>query len=257
MPKEAGGSGVDIMFTVRVRVKIRFLFFHFDLDPRNSIVPYMLGYNDGPIRVTRRVYSSIVIKGIKMDRLMGKGRMETESHYYRDFAFFDGELKLPGILKKLSRINAVFTTDFNNQAAGVTWYNSANGPEQGCVVDGRMSPQEERLEMAPYLWALLVGPQGGWVNVMRIHTESVSSHMKLVYLDDHAYRDSKEPAMNGAWASTGFHFDRLDKLQEKVTWRSYVFSVPSGFQVPDMSELVEMVLHPLKASANRTWEEAM
>ena len=255
VPKTAGGAGTDIMFTVRIRVKIRLLFFTFNLDPKDNVFPCVLGYNDGPIRVTRRVSSSVVFKGIKMDKLMGMAKVETESHYFGDFGFFDGEVKLPGFLKKISRINSVFTTDFTREATGMLWYNSINGTKQGCLVDGRMSPQEKHLRTDPYLWALLVGPQGGWVNVMRVHTESVRSHFNLAYLDDYTSRDRNEPEMKGAWGSTGFRLDRLDKAQEKVTWRSFLFAVPSCFQVSGMDGLVWMVFHPLEASVRRVWKE--
>jgi hypothetical protein len=253
VPVDAGGSGTDILQTVRIRMRIRFLFFTFDLDPRNNVFSSVLGFRDGPIRVTRRVRSSVMLGGIKMDRLMSQATLETESHYLRDFSFFDGSVAFPGLVKSVSKIRAVFTTDFNANAAGMIWTNSENDSGPGCLVDGRMSPQERRLETGPYQWALIQGPQGGWANILRVHNESVRPYMNLAYLDDGSYRDEKDPDLRGAWGATGFSLERLDRAEEKITWRSFVFSIPSGFTESDMEGLVRLVFHPLEAGMGRAW----
>ena len=69
-------------------------------------------------------------------------------------------------------------------AAGSSWFNSVNADNGGCLVDGIMSPQEMGLEKDPYRWSLLVGPHGGWANVLLIRTASIQDKMKLFYLDD-------------------------------------------------------------------------
>jgi hypothetical protein len=253
VPVPAGGNGTDILATVRIRLWIRLLFFTFELDPRSHVIPYVLGYNDGPIRVTRRVRSSVVFSGIKMDRLLKNAKMETESHYLRDYSYFDGAVEFPGLLKSLSRIRAVFTTDFNANAAGLVWTNSENDSGMGCLVDGRMSPQEQHLDMGPYLWARLQGPQGGWANILHVHNPSVRPQMNLAYLDDAAYRDEKEPGLIGAWGSTGFSLERIDRAEEKITWRSFVFSIPNHFTDQDMEALRRLVFHPLEARVGTVW----
>jgi len=253
IPKDAGGTGEDLLQTFRVRMKIKILFFNLDLDPKNSIIPYVLGYNDGPIRVTRRVYSSIVIKGIKMDRFMGDAKLETESHYYGSYFFFDGEVSLPGFVKKISKVKAMFTTDFSHLATGLDWYNAVNGPAQGCVVDGQMSPEEKALSDAPYKWSLLVGPQGGWANILQMHTASVRPNMKLYYLDDASYTSEKDSDLNGTWASTGYYLDKLDQVEEKVTFRTSIFAIPNTFTVSDTDQMVRLVYDPLQASVERIW----
>jgi len=253
IPEDAGGTGEDLLQTFRVRVKIKILFFNLDLDPKSSIVPYVLGYNDGPIRVTRRVYSSIVIKGIKMDRFMGDAKLETESHYYGSYFFFDGEVSLPGFVKKISKVKAMFTTDFSSLSSGLGWYNAVNGPAQGCIVDGKMSPQEQALSDVPYKWSLLVGPQGGWANILQMHTESVRPNMKLFYLDDSSYKNEKDPDLNGTWASTGYYLDKLDKVGETVSFRTSIFAIPRTFTTSDTEELVRLIYHPLEASVKTGW----
>jgi len=254
IPPEAGGTGVNFLQTFRVRVNLKLLFWNVELDPKNNIVPYVLGYNDGPVRVTRRVFSSVVIKGIKMDRFMGDAKLETESHYYGSFFFFDGEVSLPEFVKKISKIKAMFTTDFSANAAGMKWYNAPNA-SSGCVVDGKMSPQETHLERDPYLWSLIVGPQGGWANLLRMHTESVKPNMNLFYLDDAAYRSEKDPDIDGTWASTGYFLEKLDQVEELVTFRTYILALPSSFEVADTADLVNLVYHPLAARPDRSWTE--
>ena len=254
IPEDAGGSGVNLLQTFRVRVKIRILFVNLDLDPKSAIVPYVLGYSDGPVRVSRRVYSSIVFKGIPMDRLMGEARLEAESHYYSNFFTFDGEVSLPGFVKKISKVNAMFTTDFTSEAVGLTWYNSANPGPDGCVVDGILSPQEQTLEQDPYLWSLLVGREGGWANILRMRSESIRSGMKLFYLDDNLLVDEKEPRLHGTWASTGYRMDRLDKTEEKLTFRTYIFAISRDFKPEDATGLIRLVYDPLEVGVSRVWD---
>jgi len=254
IPEDAGGTGVDFLQTFRVRIKMKLLFWNIELDPKNNIIPYVIGYNNGPVRVTRRVFSSVVIKGIKMDKFMGDAKLETESHYYGSFFFFDGEVSLPGFVKKISKIKAMFTTDFSANATGMKWYNATNASNGGCVVDGKMSPQEKALKEEPYLWSLIVGRQGGWANILQMHTESVKPNMDLFYLDDSAYMNEKDPDLDGTWASTGYYLDKLDEVEDLVTFRTYILAIPSSFRVPDTRELVNMVYHPLKFDVERTWK---
>jgi hypothetical protein len=254
IPPEAGGTGVDFLQTFRVRIKMKVLFWNIELDPKNNIIPYVIGYNNGPVRVTRRVFSSVVIKGIKMDRFMGDAKLETESHYYGSFFFFDGEVSLPGLVKKISKIKAMFTTDFSANATGMKWYNSPNAANGGCLVDGQMSPQEMALEKTPYQWTLIVGPQGGWGNILQMHTESVKPNMNLFYLDDSAYHNEKDPDLNGTWASTGYYLEKLNEAEDLVTFRTYILALPGSFQIPDTADLVNLVYHPLKSGTERSWK---
>jgi len=256
IPRTAGGSGENLLQTFRLRVHIRILGLKLELDPKNNIIPYVLGYNDGPVRVTRRVFSSVVVKGIKMDWLMGGDvKLETESHYYGDYFFFDAEVSLPGFVKKISKIKAMFTTDFSRHASGLAWFNAENGSNQGCLVDGRMSPQEQALSPAPYAWSLLIGEQGGWANILQVHTASLRPNMKLFYLDDSAYRYEKDPDIDGTWASTGYYLDKLDKVEEKVTFRTNIFAIPRTFQVSDTVHLTRLVYEPLEAAVRRSWAQ--
>ena len=254
IPRGAGGSGENLLQTLRVRVHIKILGLTLELDPKTNIIPYVLGYNDGPVRVTRRVFSSVVFKGIKMDWLMGgDAKLETESHYYGDYFFFDGEVSLPGFVKKVSKIKAMFTTDFSKNASGLTWFNSENAADPGCVADGKMSPQEQALAQAPYGWSLLTGEQGGWANILQMHTASVRPNMKLFYLDDSAYRYEKDPDIDGTWASTGYYLDKLDKAEEKVTFRTNIFAIPNTFSVSDIPQLTRLVDNPLQPAVKRFW----
>ncbi len=254
IPKNAGGTEVNLLQTFRVRVKLNVLGIHLDFDPKNNIVPYVVSYNDGPIRVTRRVTNSIVIKGLKMDWLAGATRLETESQYYARFFYFDGEVNLPRVLKKLSKIDAMFTTDFGQNATGMYWYNSVNSDRAGCLVDGIMSPQEQHLSPEFYRWSLLVGPQGGWANILNMHAQSIRDCMELFYLDDNSYTDEKEPALLGTWASTGYALHRLDKVEDIVAFRTYIFAVPSDFKVSETEDLLQLVYHPISARASRFFQ---
>ena len=256
IPLEAGGTDINLLQTFRVRIKVKILFMTLELDPKKNVVPYVLGYNDGPIRVTRRVFSSVVLGGIKMDSLMGDAKLETESHYFESYFFFDGEVSLPGFVKKISKIKAEFTTDFAPTTTGFQWYNSRNAGNRGCVVDGLMSPQEQALDQSPYEWSLLFGHNGGWANILQMHTDAVRPNMNLFYLDDASFHDEDEPTLQGTWASTGYYLEKLDKVKDTVSFRTNIFSIPNTFQVEQAQKLVDLVYHPLKPSVQRTWDVA-
>ena len=160
---------------------------------------------------------------------------------------------MPGAVKKVSKIKAIFTTDFLQTASGMVWSNSENASAGGCLVDGRMSPQEQALADGAYSWSLLVGPQGGWANILQMHTAFVWRNMKLFYLDDSSYRYEKDPDINGTWGSTGYHMDKVDKVEDKVTFRTNIFAIPNSFTSPETRQLLQIVEHPLETVVRRTW----
>ena len=254
IPENAGGTGVDILETFRVKMQLNILGMKLDLDPKNNIIPFVLSYNDGPIRVTRRGYNSVVLGGLKMDWIAKGTKLETESHYYSRYFYFDGEVSLPGFVKKISKINAFFTTDFTPKATGLLWLNSVNTKNGGCLVDGIMSPEEVGLKQDPYQWSLMVGQQGGWANILTMHSESMKSNMELFYLDDMLYKDETEPSLNGTWASTGYSLKRIDKVEEKVTFRTNIFAIPRDFKVSDMKHLTDLVYQPVKVRIPRVFK---
>ena len=60
--------------------------------------------------------------------------------------------------------------------------------------------------------------------------------------------------MMGAWATTGFSLDRLDRIEEKISFRSYVFALPSTFRVSGVEKLVQLVFDPLEAGVGKMWK---
>jgi hypothetical protein len=189
-----------------------------------------------------------------MDWLAGDTKLETESQYYSHFFYFDGEVNLPGFVKKISKINSLFTTDFTRQSTGLLWYNSTNAHNGGCIVDGIMSPEETSLKQDPYLWSLIVGQRGGWANILVMRTESIKRNMELFYLDDMSYKDDKDISIDGTWASTGYALNRLDKVEERVSFRTNIFAIPRDFKIEDIEDLVHLVYQPVKVRIPRVFK---
>ncbi len=120
--------------------------------------------------------------------------------------------------------------------------------------DKRIVEQSSPLKTHPFVNAPRQKFQGGWGNILQMHTESVKPNMNLFYLDDSTFVDKNEPDLHGTWASTGYYLGKLDEVAEKVSFRTNIFAIPNSFQVPDAKELVDLVYHPPEPSVKRTWD---
>lgn len=252
--KEGGGSGVDIQkkFRSLAKLTIGWSIFKFDttLKPEDSTEPNLIGYVDGPVEVRRLVYNRIFIPKIPFKIELKDASFLSDSQYNGDYFHFNGKVNIPTELKALiKRIKAELTTDFNENAKGMTFYNSYN--PTGVEIDGKMSKEEIELNRDSYDWSLIVGPQGGWANILKFLTPGVKKYFKLYYLDDENYFDeANEKNYGGIYGSTGYEITELPS-QNKIDFDTYIFALPNTFTPGDMPQLMNIVYKPLQMEIGR------
>lgn len=183
-------------------------------------------YRTGPIRIVRRV---------KYWADFGLGLRSPQ--FQADIIYYDTLLTAPITTRIPARLDLVCSqaygdigTDYNHHAYGMIFKNS-NNPE-GTLVDGRMSPQELRLDLRPDEWRLMTGEQGTFFRG-RIPENEMSAQLKvtLVYVDDISQEDppEREPGQ------VGHAFDRADVLKVKpgVYKSDMRFMVPPDYRSGD------------------------
>ena len=252
--REGDWEGPDIMKTFRSLIDVRLGFIHFDFTLEN-IIPKRLGQIDGPVRVVRRIRNSVKFAGIPIpDFLMKKlagAALDTDSFYYPDYFFFTGKLSVPHVVVKYGKKSkAVFTTDFNANAAGMYWTDQKN-QDTACIVDGVMSPQERTLDPGLYQWSLIQGDQGGWMNILTFEEGFRDLDIRLYYMDNEVdgFTPEGDPPLRG-YASTGYRVKEFQKIQKgkPLVFTTNLFAIDPTFKKGDEAAYMNLVFHPLKVS---------
>ena len=255
---QGGTEGPDIMKTFQSIMNIRLGFLSFEFTLKN-IVPRRLGQIDGPVRVVRRIRNNIKFAGIPLPAFLVKKlagtTLDTDSYYYPDFFYFDGKISVPHVVVKYgSKSTAVFTTDFNSNATGMSWLNEKN-QGQACVIDGIMSPREKALDPDLYQWSLFYGPQGGWMNILTFGEGFRPLDIQLYYMDNalDGYRPEGDPPIR-SFASTGYRVKDFQKIEKDkpLEFTTYIFAIDPDFKVGDEQKYVDIIYHPLEISVERT-----
>jgi len=160
-PPAAGGTGVDITDRLKIRLTLRLrappVTLHFDEDQMEVDTR---AYIDGPVRIVRR--NQLYLRVPMLSIPFGGAH---DVIVYRDTNDTPIQISLPrGTSWLVKQLVLCLGTDLSPEALGMTWASACN-PE-GVLVDGRMSPQEERLDLRlppegrPEYWQVLSGPQG-------------------------------------------------------------------------------------------------
>ena len=202
IPENVGGNGVNFFDSAKGWIRISFLFsllkVNLQSDEFLSSVP---AYIDGPIRVVIKKRT-----GIKLGLGLRSPQVDADLIYYP--RFFHSALVIaipfdPSLLT--SHLYMTIGTDLNHHALGMQFWNSCN-PEP-MIVDGRMSPQEEAIDLSPDSWRVLSGVQGKYVAKAVYAGNFKLSNIKLNegrYIDDYMYRDPPEyePGIYGSYRWT-------------------------------------------------------
>jgi len=193
-PPEAGGTGVDITDRLKIRVATRLkappvtLRFHED-----DMEVETLAYIDGPIRIVRRNQLYLRVPFVTIP--FGGAH---DVIIYRDTNDTPMEVSVPrGTSWLVQSLQIRLGTDFSPEAVGMIWYNKYN-PE-GVLVDGRMSPQEKRLDLRldredrEVYWQVITGPQGTMMRRGYYHPDLKDVlETSIEYLDDIGVPDPPE-----------------------------------------------------------------
>jgi hypothetical protein len=239
-PKGKGG-GVDIMDRINIRFSASIFLQSITFGrTEDDFVSRVIAYKDGPVRAMRRVANSMrLVLGLQTPKIIAY------SVYYRDTIETPNVLHLPVSLASVCR-SAYFEggTDYNHLAYGMRFFNPRN--PAGVVVDGRMSPEEQHMDLGEHAWTLTAGEQGNILNRVEMG-EGLKGVLtnKLIYIDD-LNRSNAPEGEPGTTPKIGFSLENLLALK-KGTYRynARFYFVPDT-QKSTVSAYVAILDNPLE-----------
>ncbi len=238
VPESEGGKDINIFDRFKMRLDVSTYLFNFRRN-EDDFKSRLVGYIQGPVRAIRRVANSMdIILGIQSPSVL------SDSIYYYDYFQFPTIVNIPIDLQRLyivKKARLVTSTDFNQNAIGMYFYNSNN--PGGFRITGKMSPAQEHLNMSPYDWAVVSGPQGVWMNRV-VMAKNIPFTKNLYFMDDETRRDPPENDP-GQIANTGYDFGNLMKSKKGIyTFTSYIY-VPVGYTPGDEVPWLNIIDHPV------------
>ena len=237
----AGGSGKDILDRFKIRLQLSALWGSINVTiDESDMIDRMTGWVDGPVRVLRKAEHSLRL-------LLGLGTLKVvgQSSFFPTYFEFLSQMTFPFELDSvLTEANFIATTDFNNNAIGMTFWSDTN--QQGVRVDGIWSEEEKRLDLGPFDWIVLSGPQGAWMNRLT-YLNDIPFSKNLYYRDDAEgdYGPEDEP---GAIGDSGFNLGEIHKARKGVyRYITHIYA-PIGYRPGDEAKYLNMVDNPLQSS---------
>jgi len=180
IPETAGGHGENRIDRLKFRLEIRFFFNLIPLRVNEEAMGQdVVAYIRGPIRVIRRMEQFMKLP-------FGVRGMRTYSDvtHYQGVVVVPVEVHVPlAAMRVVSSANIRFGMDFAPAVFGDRFANSEN-PEP-LVIDGRMSPAEQRFCRDKDEWSMVSGPSGVYMTRAVIPRE-VAEMMEITqeYEDD-------------------------------------------------------------------------
>ncbi len=240
-----GGENMVDRFKLRVDINFFGIKFHFDETDWKSELSL---YKDGPVRVIRRVRSSIYLT-----KRLRTPSAASESIYYDNAIVVPFRVKVPispAVFGKFMSISTAISLDMQNMHG---WRVKTDVDPRWMKIDGKMDRLEKNIVSADALWYVLVGPQkcmlqryildkgpDGSPQVLPLETE-------LIYVDDDATPDPPE-FVPGQSPRIGYMGTGLGRLR-KGTFYLYDFYHMINYEYVDGMETsyLRIVDQPLQA----------
>ena len=242
IPEDTGGDGLNWFDSAKIWTRIKFFFSVFKITIHSDDwVSWVPAYIDGPIRVVVKKRMAI-----KLGFGLHTPNVEADLIYYPHFFVSAIVISIPfdpSILTSSLRIS--IGTDLNHRATGMLFWNSEN-PEP-VVVDGRMSPQEKALDMAPDQWRVVTGEQGTYMGKAVYAGNFKLSNIKLDegrYIDDYRHKEAPENEP-GIFGSYNWTWDISNGKRGKyVVWMEAHYG-PLLETEEDLDRCLHVTDHPL------------
>jgi hypothetical protein len=241
--ESAGGNKADLMDRIKMRSGIGVLSGRVTVSrTEDDFVHEVLGLIKGPVRVIRQTGTQLVIiLSLKSPSAVVNG------------SFYPCSFQFPSMISLPFRMDLVASDawlrqgwDLNRNAIGWRFYSNLN-PE-GVTMDGRMSPEEEKLSKKrdTLRWALLTGEQGSFIFTGQW---DMSTPIKaLLYYEDDLSRQEPPEDEPGVM---GFAY-KLEDLQD-IGGEAYPFNIVN-YVVPnydgDIDRALRVLQHPLEVQVN-------
>ncbi len=198
VPKAYGGSGENWFDSAKIWTRIKLFFSFMKLTIHSDDwVSWVPAYIDGPIRVIVKKRMNIKILGLRTPAV------DADLAYYPYYFLSSIIIKLPfdpSIVT--SSLRQTIGTDLDHNAVGMQFWNSEN--LEPVIVDGRMSPQEEAMDLSPDQWRIISGQQGKYLGKAVYAGNFKLSSIKVDegrYIDDYTHIDppENEPGIYGSY----------------------------------------------------------
>jgi hypothetical protein len=242
LTKEGGGDGLNYIDRLKIRATAVPRMINIPIKKsENDFSSELVAYIDGPVRVIRRTNNKMYL----FWKIPTPGSIVDNVYYYDQFVF-PTEVYVPfdlGALLQDMRFRV--TTDHNKRAKGMRFVNSNN--PNGADIDGKMTPEERKLNLDPYSWMVIHGTKpgrrGGWLNRIEFDKE-IKAQPYLYYMDDEKAADPPE-SDPGQIGNIGYDIRYMETLKKGV-WRltSYMYNV-TDYQPGAEKEYLDVLDHPL------------
>ena len=220
------------------RLKLRFEVKVFGIPYRRNETHFrsdLSSYKDGPVRVIRRVRSSVQI-----NRLLRTPSAASESIYYDNAIVVPFRAQVPVSLRSLRGIISDMSTRGGACMQNLRgWRVRVETDPRWLLVDGKMDETEKTVRGEGASWFLLAGPPGAFLCRVILDRYWDGSPQELpvttdfYYVDDDLTPDPPE-FVPGQSPNLGFHFHGMDELEKGVF---YFYIV--GYMIKDYEPGVE------------------
>jgi len=237
----ADGGSVDLVDRFKARAEATFLWGKVrirkdETDFRTRVLDVL----DGPVRVIRKAEYSLRI----MWNIPTPGAL-SYTFFYRNFIELPTRLSIPfDVGYVVSEIRSRISLDFNRAVSGAQFYNPRN--PDGAVIDGRMSPSEEALDLGSFKWLLVNGPHGALLFRVLVD-ERLPVEMTLFYRDE-ALREDPPEEEPGQFGNLGWRLGNLEGIKRGRYWYRTLIYFPGDFRLGQEREYLDAEDRPLEAS---------
>ncbi len=238
-----GGDNTDIVDRLKVRFSATTLGGMVKIEKNeNEFVSRTLGWIDGPVRIVRATANQMMLWKIKTPSAY------LYNIYYVNSFEFPTEVNLPfNPAAVMSDIHFRVTSDGICGQKGKLFYNSNN--LAGMVIDGAMSDAENKLNLDPYKWSAVTGPNNSyaWINRLVYDAAATPAVPKLYYRDDRTSLDNPEDDP-GQCGEVGYSLINLEKVKKgKLRLLSIMYNAPQ-FTLNKVNRYMQILDRPLKVS---------
>ncbi len=240
----------NLIDRLKLRFDLKVFGIRYGID-ETQFLSTLSSYKDGPIRVIRRVRSSIsLVKFFKTPSV------SSETIYYDNSVVIPYRIKLPvspAPFKRLVKIRMRGGEDMQNLHG---WRVKTDVDPQWLNIDGKMDATEKSIVAEDIRWFFLAGPEqcllkraildkklDGSPQVLPIKTS-------LFYVDDDNTSDPPE-FVPGQSPNIGYWLERLNELPKGVTQFHFIsYMIKEGYRRGIEDEYLKIMDRPVRVSVN-------
>lgn len=240
----------NLIYRMKIRFSTKLMEIPFGFD-ENNLVSELSLYKDGPIRVVRRIRSSI-----QFTRLFRMPSVAVENIFYDNSMVIPVRIKIPISLKSFSGLISYTrvrgSADLRNTHGGKI---KADTDPRWMNVDGKMDEVEKSIQWEGSTWFLTSGPEGAFIIRMILNRNPDGSFQKspiktcLYYLDDDNAPDPPE-SVPGQSPQVGWWMEGLPDLEKGTLYLSAIMYLIKDYTEGVEKNYLKILDQPIEVSVN-------